>query len=276
MIWKLIYHIKNFATELEKDHVSAYAAQTAYFIMLSFIPFIMLLLTLVKFTPVQKSILLDAAVRICPDSIDPIVINIIDEVYAKSVAVISITAIAAAWSAGKGLLAITRGLNTVYEVSESRNYIVLRLRSVAYTIIVIVVIVLALVLLVFGNTIHKFLELNYPLIAKISGFIINIRTLLAFAVLSMFFTILYKFIPNRKASLKTQLPGAVFTAIVWSAFSFAFSIYVDYSNGFTNMYGSLTGIILAMLWLYACMYIMLIGAEINSYFEEGFRKLLDR
>ena len=39
------------------------------------------------------------------------------------------------------------------------------------------------------------------------------------------------------------------------------------------MYGSLTTIILILLWLYFCMYIVLIGAEINAYFEERLRRL---
>ena len=41
------------------------------------------------------------------------------------------------------------------------------------------------------------------------------------------------------------------------------------------MYGSLTTIVLVMLWLYFCMYIILLGAEINSYFEDQFRRVAD-
>lgn len=48
---------------------------------------------------------------------------------------------------------------------------------------------------------------------------------------------------------------------------------MEYSPGLANMYGSLTTIVLVMLWLYFCMYIILIGAEINSYFEDQFRRV---
>lgn len=37
------------------------------------------------------------------------------------------------------------------------------------------------------------------------------------------------------------------------------------------MYGSLTTLIFIMLWLYFCIYILLIGAELNAYFEEKWR-----
>ena len=56
-------------------------------------------------------------------------------------------------------------------------------------------------------------------------------------------------------------------------FSLGFSLYLDYFDGMSNMYGSLTTLILVMLWMYFCMYIVLIGAEINAYFEDKFRRL---
>ena len=49
-------------------------------------------------------------------------------------------------------------------------------------------------------------------------------------------------------------------------FSFGLSIYVDYFNGF-SMYGSLTTIALIMLWLYFCMYIMMMAVEFNVFLE---------
>ena len=77
--------------------------------------------------------------------------------------------------------------------------------------------------------------------------------------------------PNRKATLRSQVPGAVICALAWYVFSFGLSIYVQYFNGF-SMYGSLTTIVLVMLWLYFCMYIMMACAEFNVIFEDIFRK----
>ena len=56
-------------------------------------------------------------------------------------------------------------------------------------------------------------------------------------------------------------------AVGWALLSFGISIYVDYFNGF-SMYGSLTTIILVMLWLYFGIYILLVCAEFNSIYEE--------
>ena len=77
----------------------------------------------------------------------------------------------------------------------------------------------------------------------------------------------YKFIPNRKATFRSQFPGALLCAVCWSAFSFGFSLYIDFYNGAANMYGSMTTIVLVLLWLYFCMMFVMLGAQVNHYFE---------
>lgn len=256
---------------MNEDHVGAYAAQSAYFIMLSFIPFIILLLTLIQYTTLTRADIYGAAQVIFPDSMNGFVIDIINEVYSKTAVTVSLSAITAAWSAGKGFLALMRGMNSVYDVEEQRNYIILRFRSAIYTIVFVVSIILSLVVLVFGNSIHRAAVVHMPFLAVIIGMILKLKDVVAIAFFTLVFMLLYKFVPNRKARLLSQAPGAVFSSVCWYLFSIGFSLYVTYTPGLSNMYGSLTTIILVMLWLYFCMYIILLGAEINSYFEEQFR-----
>lgn len=271
LIKKVIKLVRGFLHAMQEDRVGAYAAQTAYFIMLSFIPFIILLLTLIQYTTLTKADIYAAAQAIFPNSMDAFVIDIINEVYSKTAVTVSLSAITAAWSAGKGFLALMRGMNSVYDVEEQRNYVILRLRSAIYTIIFVISIILSLVVLVFGNSIHQAAVVHLPFLAVITGMILQMKDIVAIAFLTLVFMLLYKFVPNRKARLYSQAPGALLSSICWYLFSIGFSLYVDYSPGFSNMYGSLTTIIMVMLWLYFCMYIILIGAEINSYFEEQFR-----
>ena len=89
-------------------------------------------------------------------------------------------------------------------------------------------------------------------------------------LLILFFDIIFAALPNQKLTLKSQLPGAAVCAAAWYIFSFGLSVYVDYFNGF-SMYGSLTTIALIMLWMYFCMYIMMMCAEVNVVFNEHFR-----
>ncbi len=265
---RLYEKIQNFTNELNEKHVSAYAAKTAYFIMLSFIPCMMLLFTLIQFTSLHKSDVLSLFVDVFPSSIDPLVISIVDEIYGKSSTVISISAIVVLWTAGKGVTAIIQGLNSVFDVKETRNYLMLRAYGAFYTILIILAILLLLILVVFGNKIQALLVVKIPLVGNITGAILRNRYVITVLFLALLFAVIYHFMPNTKMQFKFQLPGAAFTAIAWSLFSFAFSVYVDYFSNMSNMYGSLTTLIIVMLWLYMCMYIMLIGAEINAMLVE--------
>lgn len=199
--------------------------------------------------------------------------SIIQEVYDKSTAIVPISAVFTLWSAGKGLQGLTNGVNAIYHVKETRNYVVTRIRSALYTLIFILAVISSLILLVFGNSIQKLLTKYIPTLAKVTAYVIGMRTAVSLVVLALIFLMIYKFLPNRKTSFRSQIPGAVVSAVAWSLFSLGFSVYLDYYDGFSNMYGSLTTIILVLLWLYFCMYIVLIGAEINAYFEERLRRL---
>lgn len=258
---------------MRDDHVGAYAAQTAYFIMLSFFPFVILLVSLIRYTSITPADVYRAAQGIFPDSMDTFILSLINEVYSKTAVTVSVSAIVAAWSAGKGFLALMRGMNTIYNVEERRNYVILRLRSALYTVIFVIAIILSLVVLVFGNSIHEAAMEHYPFISVITGMVVRLKGIVGILFLSAVFMVMYRFVPNRKARLFSQAPGAVFSAVCWYVFSIVFSLYVEYSPGLSNMYGSLTTIVLVMLWLYACMYIILLGAEINSYFEDQFRRV---
>lgn len=264
--------IRGFMNRLDEKHVSAYAAKTAYFIMLSFIPFLMLLFTMIQFTALSKADVMTLFVKIFPDAIDAMVISIIDEIYGKSITMISISAIVALWSAGKGITAIIQGLNSVFDVEETRNYIMLRIYGAFYTILMILGILVLLILVVFGNKIQGIILENVPVLHNITDVILRSRYLISLPLLVLIFAIIYHFMPNRKSRFKQQLPGAVFTAVSWSVFSFFFSLYIDYFSNMTNMYGSLTTLIVVMLWLYMCMYIMLMGAVINGMYMEKKRE----
>lgn len=268
---RVVRKVNSLASVLGSHHTGAYAAQAAYFFVLSLIPIILLLLTLVQFTPVTQSVVMDAVKQVFPSSVEGLIVSIVNQVYAQSGGVIPITIIVALWSAGKGVLSMTSGLNLIYENTETRNYIYLRFRASFYTVIFILAIVLSLTLSVFGNSISLIVYKHAPVMTKVMDFIIQIRTLLTLVVLTLFWDLVYKFLPNRanlsKTTMKQQLPGAVFTSCGWLLISFVFSVYLDIFTGFSSMYGSLTTIILIMLWLYFCMYVILLGGELNALLE---------
>jgi membrane protein len=275
MNWiKTIYEKgREFASDISKNHVGAYAAQTAYFLMLSMIPIILLLLTLIKYTPVTKADVMTAVIQVFPSSVDSLITSIVNQVYNQTMGIVSLTVVVALWSAGKGVLALTTGLNCVYGCNETRNYLILRLRATIYTVIFIAVIIFLLVLSVFGNSLNIFIGEHVPILERVANKLIETRVIVMPLVMIAFSLIIYKFLPNNKTKMLHQLPGAVFATLGWMVVSWIFSVYVDIFTGFSSMYGSLTTIVLIMLWMYFCMYSTLIGGEVNVWMEEKlFRK----
>ena len=246
-----------------EDHVGAYAAQSAYFFMLCMIPIILLLLTMVQYTPVTKADVMTAVIQVFPSSVENLITSIVNQVYNQSTGVIPVTIVVALWSAGKGVLAMASGLNCIYRCRKTRNYIVLRIRATFYTVLFIVVIILLLVLSVFGNTLNLFIAEHIPFLRRVADQLIAARVFITPTVLVIFSLMLYRYLPNRRGRFRDQLPGAMFAAVGWMVISWVFSIYLDVFKGFSNMYGSLTTIVLIMLWMYFCMYCILLGGEMN-------------
>ena len=271
MFWMMLRRVRTFVKKCKTDNISAYAAQSAFFIILSIIPFLMLFISLLQYTPVTKGMLMITVDRLMPDYITPLLISMIEEIYTKNVGLASASAIAAIWASAKGIQYLSRGLNGVYDIMETRNYFVLRARAILYTLVLVAAIVLALTLLVFGNSIQGLLTEHLPVVARLTQVILRLRSLIMLAVFSLFFALLFKVLPNRRAAIRSQLPGSVLCAVAWSVFSYGLSVYVDEFNGL-SMYGSLTTIVLLMLWMYFCMYIVLICGELNNIYEEWWKE----
>ena len=98
----------------------------------------------------------------------------------------------------------------------------------------------------------------------------HFRIVVVWAILAVVIGLVYAYVPGRKTCLKRQLPGAVVAAVGWSLITWGFSIYVEDFNGLTA-YGKMTTVIILMLWLYFCMYIVLMGALFNHYYKRIFR-----
>jgi membrane protein len=258
-----------FSRKIRDDHVAAFSAQAAFFIIISFFPFIMLLLSMIQFFPIEESAMLKLFTHVFPSAVNSLMVSIIDQIYhtAASSTVISLTAITTLWSAGKGFLAIMKGLNAVYEIKETRHYFFLRAIAAFYTLIFAVMIILTMGLFVFGNRLYFWIEQKIPVLMDTALVIISLRTILGLIILIIFFLIIYVVIPNRKAKILNELPGAMICAAGWMGFSYAFSYYIDNFSNYSTTYGSLTAIVLFMLWMYFCMYLMFIGAEFNLLFE---------
>lgn len=271
---KRIYGIvRDFARKLTRDNISAYASSTAFFFFLSLMPTLIILCSLLPFTSLTEKNLVAAIVDVMPDFLDALTVLMIQQMYEQSVKILPIAIIVMLWSSSKGMLALMVGLNAVNEVEETRSYFLLRLEAAFYMVITVVALLVSLVLSVFGKTIVYTIYSLEPNMGGLLYLFMRFRFLLVWLLLIVVFVVTYTYVPNKKMKMRHQIPGAVFTALGWSAFSFAFSIYVEHFHGM-SAYGSLSTIIIMMFWLYCCIYILLIGANLNRYFRPLIRLMI--
>ena len=259
-IYKIIH-------KLRQDHVSAYAGQSAYFTVLSVLPFLLFLLTLVQHLPIELEDILETLYYIIPESYESLIRSVFYDIHVESgKTLLSISLIITIWTAGKGTLVLSNGLNAIYELEDDRNYFELRFKAMIYTVLFALVIVFTMLFLVFGNRIYKLLYVGFVYLPKPIRILTLSRTVIAFAVFLIIFTLFYSFLPARRQPVLRQLPGAVFTTLSWMLSAYIFSLYVDSSSMNSYMYGSLSYIILFLIYLYMLMYLFFIGAEINYLF----------
>ncbi len=275
MFKKIIMIAQDCIRRLNRKNVNVYAASTAFFLFVSLIPMLILLCAIIPYTPLTEGDLMLAVTEIIPEAMHPLVIGMISDVYDKSAGVLSLAAVVTLWSAGKGVLALMRGLNAINEVTENRHALLLRLVASIYTVIVLVVLVLSLIIMVFGNVWIGLLLQNIPSLGPLVSFLLNFRYLISWALITLGLALIYAYIPGIRTKLWMQLPGALLAAWSWNLASFGFSIYVDYFNGFST-YGSLTTIVMVLIWLYIGIYVILLGAYMNKYFRPLYVYMADR
>ena len=254
----------------KKAALSAFAGQAAFFMMLSFFPFFMFLLSLLRYTPFSEKTLMEITSPFVPEYFRDYLGNMISEIYNfQENAILPVTIIFAVWLGSKAFLSLIQGLNSVYNVNESRNYIVIRLYSFFYTIIFALLIIIMLTVIVFGNKLYYYIRQHFPFTEEKLASIINVRAIVSLIVLFLFFWLLYVILPNRKTNFSKQVPGAIVASFGWLTFSYVYSYYVDNISNYSRFYGAMTTMALLMLWLYACMYILFLGGLLNHILENS-------
>jgi len=262
---KFVVFIAKIVDRFMSVKVNLYAAETTLFLLISAIPFVILLTNLAQFVmPFTEHDILSTVDIIVPHSFVPVVNSIISEIYTvPSIPVLSLTAIGALWAASKGFFSIVKGLNAICSPTPT-PYITHRIYSLFYTFVFIIAILITLTLSALGSSIISVAEIHLPSFLGLLLVIDQFKTAGLFVFLTLLFAVAYKTLPAKKLKFTKQLPGAILAAAAWLIFSHIFSIYIENFSNYASFYGSLATIVLFVLWLYFCINIFLVGALVNE------------
>ena len=261
-LWSLVRKVARLRLPL-------YAANVCYFLILAVFPGLLLILASLRFTPLSATDLIVVLESLVPKALMPSVERLIVSTYYNSTGtVVSVSAVAAVWSASRGIYGLILGLNRVYGARESRGYLHKRLISVVYMILLLVVLILTLVLHVFGTNLILLLENSTAPAAEFFSQMVDLRLVFLLAAQTLVFTLMYMVLPNKPNRFFDSLPGAVGAALGWQIFSKLFSVYVGHFHDYANIYGSVYAMALGMLWLYCCTLILLFGGAVNRFLTQ--------
>ena len=143
-VTQLVRWLLRFMDKSSEDRVDAYSAQSAFFIIMGFIPFVMLLLILLQYTPMTKEDVMTLLKVIFPEGFHAYLETLVGSVYTKSTALLSGTVITAVWACSKAMMSVSKGLNKIYDTKIRKNYFLARFRAALYIILLLISLILAM------------------------------------------------------------------------------------------------------------------------------------
>lgn len=240
------------------------SANISFFAILSLLPLSMIFMSVLGFVVGNETIVTQVAevvTDVIPGSKEIFLANIQNLIEKKSAL--------GFWGIGFLLIISTilfgsleRAFNAIFETETSRGF----LKSRLLAILVICIIILLLFLPFAVRTLESFLDgfgYSIPLYSYISGKVFFV----AFTVLA--FTTTLIIVPNQKVHFRNAAIGGVIFAggVALAKFIFHWYLSMTFSR-YNVVYGSLTAIILMVIWIYYLATILLISTEIVAYLQQ--------
>ncbi len=273
---KLWSYIRDFLRRCKEDNVSATGAQLAYYLVLAFFPFLIFLLTLMPLTPLADQDILASLLQVMPESAADIVGPVVEDVLNnRSGTLLSTALILTLWSASSGMNNLLSAMDIAFDVDNKRNFIVKRLISLLFTLVLVLMIFITLASQVFGEVIVSYLSSTALSSGVVEGTWSLVRNLIPFVVMVLGFSLLYRYGPGfpkeEILSFKEALIGGVVAAAGWTLISQGFAFYVSNFANYSNTYGSIGGLIILLVWLYISSLVIMLGAEATASYISVFK-----
>lgn len=250
-----------------KHDVVSYSAQSAYYLILAIFPFMILILMSLSAIGLDHIKNLNEMLAVLPKEISQVIKDFLISSKQSSNSLFSPLLITAILISSNAITSLVKAFNIANDDTEGRSYFKQKLLSSLFLILIIVIFTASLSISILGfDFINKILtSLN---IKQISLILFNILTLIINFILYLsVIGLMYYVLPNKKVKFKEIIAGTCFAAptllLVTSLFGFVINNFTKYSL----VYGSLTSIVMLLIWLFVCSLILIVGEEINVLIE---------
>lgn len=266
--WKAVF--KRIATRIKKDNVPIVSAGVAFFFFLSLFPAIAAIVSIYGFVvePAQVEQQMSQISNFLPEQAHEMISGILERTAGKSNQSLSwsliLSLLFSLWSSNKATHAVFVGVNIAYHEPEERGFIKQKAIELLFTLGAIIAGILSVAFVVGYPAIID--KLNLPSALQIVFAVL--RWLILAAIIYFSLSVVYKVAPNRSIpKFKWITPGSLLATVFWIAGSLLFTFFVTNFGNFDKTYGSITAVIIMMLWFFLTGFFVIMGAEINSEIE---------
>ncbi|HHV65814.1 MAG TPA: YihY/virulence factor BrkB family protein [Peptococcaceae bacterium] len=247
----------------------ALGGQVTYYMILSFFPLLIFLLTLMSYVNLSSEHLFADLKYLLPEETYLLVEGIIYEVFAKrSPTLLSFGMLGAVWASLNGINALMRGIVKAYGLTEERPFWKVKLTVFAFLFVVTITFILSIIILFWSESLSNHLFQIFGIYSLFPYLWPKFRLLIQFVLLILTFIILNQMATAARLTIRTVLPGSLLAAGGWIVLSLAFSYYVKHFNNFSVTYGSIGGVIILLLWLYWSTEVLLLSCALNTLLFE--------
>lgn len=246
------------------------SAASTYYLLFSLFPLIIFSFSLMEILDSGLASRFEAALPqlslVIPQAILTMLQDFLDSVgLTSSIPFLSLSALGLLWAASRGAASIVNSMNRVYYNQVEYNFLLRRLIGIFAIFVISILLVAILILLAFYRMAIDYLHQFFTLPDFLLGGDFDILAhLVAFLLLTLIFTIIYGLVKRKRSYLRHTILSAMVTSAGWIIISYSLSHFIASQTRYYVIYGSITGIIFLMLWLYLAVYIILIGAFIHS------------
>ncbi len=235
----------------------------SYFLVMSIMPLITLISFIASFFHLSITEVTEFAIQFLPTEISNLIMPLITNTNMKLNFILMIVGF---YIVSNGMHSIILVSNTLYK-TEEENAVFLRIRAILLTIILMNLFFFTLIVMGFGNMIVKFLlslDIFLPISSYVYQLFIWLKYPLAFILIYFFVKVLYTLSPIKKIKSKFMTKGALFTTIGWILVTTFYSYYANNIAHYDLFYGSISNLVVLLIWIYILSYIFVIGIGINA------------
>lgn len=265
-LYNLIVFIRR---ETQNDAIVTRANSMAFDFFLALFPSIIVLFTLLAYTPLYENfdmVLAESIEQVMPGKAGNMLFESIQDIATRQRSgLLSFGFLLAIWFASNGMLSMMQGFEKDHHITfRQRTALEKRLIAIQLTFLIGLVLVGAVVFVILGNTIMDFVfeYVKVDFLTKISVFFF--RWVVVVLLFYAGFSTIYSYGAATRNRIPFFNPGSLLASFLSIIISWGFSFYVDNFGSYNKLYGSIGTLIVLMVWMQLNCMILLIGFEVNA------------